>query len=314
VLAQFVTPRVVQNNLPNVAIGEWGPTLKIVERYYSSNGVPIDEDKDWINNSWYADRFKVRPTASNAANGNEILFVKEGERTAYLHYNREPRFYASVGFDRGIYFGFGYIQADVKYCQCFNGEVSGPLPGSGSSITGYFAKKMHHFKNIQTATTYSREYYPFPVYRLADLYLMYAEAVNEVEGPNGPNSGKMFEYLDAVRERAGLAGVKESWANFSINPDKPNSQDGLREIIQRERTIELAFEGKRFWDIRRWNKIRELNEQPRGWNIMGENEKDFYQVVNVDSRMINFTTKDNFFPIRESNLYVNNHLIQNYGW
>jgi hypothetical protein len=202
----------------------------------------------------------------------------------------------------------------VKHLECFNGQVSGYQGGSGYSITGYTAKKMHSVKDIVTTTSFSREFYPFPIYRLADLYLMYAEAVNEAEGPDGPNSGKMFEYLDAIRDRGGLAGVKESWVKFSTNPNKPNSQAGLREIIQRERTIELAFEGKRFWDIRRWKKITELNEQPRGWNIMGENEEDFYKVINAYPRTITFSTKDYFFPIKQSDLYVNDHLIQNYGW
>jgi hypothetical protein len=125
----------------------------------------------------------------------------------------------------------------------------------------------------------------------------------------------MFEDLDAIRDRAGLAGVKDSWANHSIDPDKPTrSKEGLRDIIQRERTIELMFEGKRYWDVRRWKKIAELNEQPRGWNAEGKTEEDFYKVINVHDRNIVFSVKDYFFPIKEDNLYVNEHLIQNYGW
>jgi hypothetical protein len=292
---------------------EWAPTLKIVERYYSSNGVPIDEDKDWVvNNSWYENRYKVRPEAPS---GDEIYLVKEDKRTVNLHFNREPRFYASIGFDKGIYFGSGYYDfKDVKYCDFFNGEMSGFNPAAGYSASGYSIKKIHSFKDNQTPTSWTGEYFPFPIYRLADLYLMYAEAVNEAEGPNGPNSAKMFGYLNDIRDRAGLEGVKESWAKYSTNPTKPDSKEGLREIIQRERTIELAFEGKRFWDIKRWRKISELNEQPKGWYVEGENEEDFYRVVNLHPTTITFTTKDYFFPIREYNLYVNDQLVQNYGW
>ncbi|MEA4917210.1 RagB/SusD family nutrient uptake outer membrane protein [Proteiniphilum sp.] len=300
--------RLSSETLGNVT-SQWAPTLKIVEAYYSSNGVPIDEDIQWLNNGWYENRHKIREEASS---GDEKYYVKEGEKTVYLHYNREPRFYASVGFDKGIYFGSGYYSfpSNVKHCDFLNLGHSGFQGGSGYSITGYSAKKMHSFKDALTATSYSIEYYPFPILRLADLYLMYAEALNEVEGP----SEEIYYYLDLIRKRAGLEGVKESWLKYSSIPNKPDTKEGLRQIIHRERMIELAFEGKRFWDLRRWKEISELNNQPRGWNIMGETPEDFYQIVTVAKVPVKFTIKDYFWPIKESNLSVNKNLIQNYGW
>jgi hypothetical protein len=288
---------------------QWAPTLKMVEKYYSSNGVPIDEDIDWQDEGWYENRYNVREEPSS---GDEIYYVAEGEQTAYLHYNREPRFYASLGFDKGIYFGNGYYDFpdNVKYCDFLNLGYSGYQGGSEYSITGYSAKKMHSFKNAVTSTQTSVEYYPFPIMRLANLYLMYAEALNEYSGP----SDEIFYYLDLIRERAGLEGVKDSWNKYSSNPNKPDTKNGLREIIQQERTIELAFEGKRFWDIRRWKKISELNEQPKGWNILGETPEDFYRVTNVAKTPVEFSIKDYFWPIKEENLTTNKNLIQNYGW
>lgn len=314
-LAKNATPRVVRldaQRLNNFA-AEWAPTIKIVERYYSANGVPINEDKDWTNNSWYNNRYKIRPEPSS---GDEIYRVKENERTVYLHYNREPRFYGNVAFDKGIFYGSGYytFPDNVKYSDFFNLQVSGFQGGSGYSITGYGVKKMSNIKNTQTNNSTSYEYFPFPIYRLADLYLMYAEALNESEGPSGANSGELFKYLDEVRKRAGLEPTKQAWSKYSNNPNKPNDKDGLREIIHQERTIELAFEGKRFWDIRRWRKINELNIQPLGWNIMGENSEDFYNLTNVYPRKISFSVKDYFFPLKEQTLNVNRNLIQNYGW
>lgn len=316
VLAQNSTPRVVRldpERLNNFS-AEWSPTLKIVERYYSANGVPIREDKEWVSNSWYNNRYKIRPEASS---GDEKYLIKENENTVYLHFNREPRFYASIGFDKGIFYGSGYYSfpGNVKHCDFINLQVSGYQGGSGYSQTGYAAKKMSHFKNTQTTNSTSYEYFPFPIFRLADLYLMYAEAVNEAEGPSGPNSDKLFQYLDDVRDRAGLEPTKQAWSKYSTNPDKPLSKDGLREIIHQERTIELAFEGKRFWDIRRWRKLEELNEQPQGWNIIGETPEDFYKVINVYPRKkIKFTVRDYFFPLKEQTLNVNGNLLQNYGW
>ncbi|MEA4917206.1 RagB/SusD family nutrient uptake outer membrane protein [Proteiniphilum sp.] len=311
-LAQYTTPRIVRLNadMLNHCMSEIAPTLKMVDKYYSSNGVPIEEDKDWQNSGWYQDRYKVRDIPST---GEEKYYVKEGEKTVYLHYNREPRFYASIGFDKGIYYGSGYYNfpSNVKYCDFLNKGHSGYQGGSGYSISGYAIKKLHHFKNVQQySLTSTPEYFPFPILRLADLYLMYAEALNEAEGP----SEDVYYYLDLVRERAGLEGVRESWQKYSSNPGKPDTKDGLRKIIQQERTIELAFEGKRFWDIRRWKQISVLNESVQGWNIMGETSEDFYNITTLSRDKLDFTVKDYLWPIKESDLLVNKNLVQNYGW
>ena len=292
---------------------EWGPTLKLVEKYYSANGVPIREDKDWIDNGWYENRYKVRPEPSS---NDEIYLVKEGRKTAYLHFNRELRFYASLGFDQGIYYGNGYytFPDNVRWTEFFSKKFSGMTSASECySITGYAAKKMHCFKNSVTRTDHNVEYYPFPVFRLADLYLLYAEALNEYYGTSA--SDECLFYIDQIRDRADLKGVKDSWNQFSLFPDKPNTQDGLREIIRNERTIELAFEGTRFWDIRRWKQIQELNEQPQGWNALnGDVEEDFYNVTVVCQRPVRFTVKDYFWPVSEGEISVNKNLVQNYGW
>ncbi len=306
--AQAKIMRIANENIEN-AKTEWAPTLKMAGIYYSSNGVPIEEDIQWKNNGWYDNRYKVRPEASA---GDEVYYVKEGEKTAWLHYNREPRFYASLGFDKGIYFGNGYYDfpSTVKYCDFLNLAFSGKAAYENYSITGYSVKKMHSFKNALTQTSYSIEYFPFPVLRLANLYLMYAEALNEINGP----TDEIFSYLDLIRARVGLEGVRDSWRKYSSNPNKPDTKEGLRKIIHQERTIELAFEGKRFWDLRRWKEIDVLNDQPRGWNIMGESTEDFYRVTLVAQVPVKFTVKDYFWPIKESNLTVNKNLLQNYGW
>lgn len=310
-LSQQAQAKIIRMNaeLFNNARPEWAPTIKMAGIYYSSNGVPIDEDTQWQDNGWYDKRYKLRPEVSS---GDEIYYVQKGMQTVYLHYYREPRFYASLGFDKGVYFGNGYYSfpSTVKYCDFFNKGISGRQSSSAYSITGYSAKKMHNFKNAQQAASTSVEYYPFPIIRLADLYLMYAEALNEVNGP----TAEVLSYVDKVRARAGLKGVKESWANYSNKPNKPDTKDGMRQIIHQERNIELAFEGKRFWDIRRWKEINVLNDQPLGWNVFGETNDDFYKLVNVAQVPVKATVKDYFWPIKESDLSVNKNLIQNYGW
>ena len=106
---------------------------------------------------------------------------------------------------------------------------------------------------------------------MSSLYLWYAEALNE-SGETDIN--KIFEYVDKVRERASLKGVEESWKAYSTNSDKLNTLTGRREIIQQERLIEFAFEGQRYWDMRRW--LRAHTEFPKpltGWNLKGKQPK-----------------------------------------
>lgn len=294
--------------------GEWAPTLKAVEQYYSSKGVPIKYDKDWVSNGWYDNRYKIRPEVSA---GDEKYLVEEGERTVYLHFNREPRFYASVAFDKGVYFGAGWYQFEtnrnVKYANYLNLQPAGYQAGAAYSVTGYSVKKLYGLHAIQEANRVNAGvFFPFPIFRLADLYLMYAEALNEAEGPTNPD---VFEYVNKVRRRAGLDDLQYAWDTYTNLPaGYYNDKDNLREIIRQERAIELAFEGKRFWDLRRWRKITEFNEPPLGWYVEGETPEDFYNVTNLPKTPLRFTIKDYFWPIKESNLYVNKNLKQNYGW
>lgn len=77
---------------------------------------------------------------------------------------------------------------------------------------------------------------------LADLYLLYAEAVNEID----PQDERVLTYLNKVRQRAGLSNIEE------LNPAIEGNQELQRLAIQRERRIELATEGQRYFDVRRW--------------------------------------------------------------
>src|SRR5699024_2686781 len=111
---------------------------------------------------------------------------------------------------------------------------------------------------LQTDGSYQLNPYPFPYIRLADLYLYYAEALNEVGGP----SEEAFKYINKVRERAGIPSVEDSWSNFSKEPSRYTTKDGFRKIIHTERLIEMAFEGNRYWDLRRWKEAEEIMNNP----------------------------------------------------
>ncbi len=284
--------------------GELSPPLKIAEMFYSENGVPIDEDKTWD----YGNRYDLR-----TAGHNDRLYVREGYTTANLHFNRESRFYASLGFDGGIWYGQGNYDdkkdLELFYPKTKMGEYNG-RQSDRSTVTGYFIKKLIHFENVVSqGTNYTVNNYPWPIIRLSDLYLLYAEALNESEGP-GP---EVHRYLNLVRQRAGLPTVEDAWDNYSNNPQKYTTQNGLRDIIHRERLIELAFEGHRFWDLRRWKEsARVLNAPIKGWNAAEENPATYYVPVTLFDQK--FGLKDYFWPIRDAHIVSNRNLVQNIGW
>lgn len=282
--------------------------INIAELFYSENGVPIDEDLNYD--------FQNRYLTSPVTDSSQIYYLGQNFETALLNQNREPRFYANLGFDGGVWFGNGRYK-DIGMgspnetswiLKAKAGEVSGKVSTLHYSATGYFVKKYSHFETSGT-TSLSYNRMSFPAIRLADLYLLYAEARNEFLGPDA----EVYEYINKVRERAGLKGVIESWENYSTYPDKPLTKEGLREIIQQERMIELIFEGKRFWDVRRW-KIAEdtFNKPIKAWNIDGKTTNEYYNAITIES--MEFNIRDYFWPIKEHSLRVNPNLIQNPYW
>jgi hypothetical protein len=108
--------------------------------------------------------------------------------------------------------------------------------------------------------------------------------------------------------------VQDAWTKYSTNPLKYTTKAGLREIIKRERAIEMAFEGSRFWDLRRWKDAAyELNQPVKGWTTTGTTEDTYYQVRTIFQQRF-IAPRDYLWPVRLSNLSVNNNLVQNPGW
>jgi hypothetical protein len=293
------------NNAGNNSVnGTLAPTIKIIEQFYTKNGVPIDEDKTLD----FSNKNQLR-----AGTHDERFNNIENYRTARLHFDRENRFYANVGFDGGVwYMENSPSQTDEN---TWTTQLRLGLFGSGVSvpITTYYPKKLVNWKfAFKDGNSSHIEEYPWPMLRLADLYLMYAEALNESEGP----TADVFLYLDKIRKRAGLEGVKESWAKYAFNSAKPTTKEGLRAIIQRERNIEMSFEGSRFWDLRRWKlAAQELNKNITGWdrNQDKDHPELFYQEQTFYQQRF-VAPRDYFWPIKESDLLVNPNLVQNPGW
>lgn len=295
--------RLVSNNLSNGS-SEYCATLKIAEQYYTNNGIPINEDPEWN----YENRYAVQK-----ADEKDKLYIETGQETAVLNFNREPRFYAGLAFDRSVFEGSGKTtDSDRWHIHARKSEVSGFRSVGEHIPTGYFIKKLISYETVTgtTSSTFNAKRYSFPVVRLADLYLLYAEALNETK--NVPDA-EVYKYIDLVRERAGLKGVVESWLKSSYT-NKPTTQAGMREIIHQERLIELAFEGQRFWDIRRWKEaLKLLNEPVQGWNYQGQELDSYYTVTTYWAKRV-FSTRDYLWPLKTETITINSNLVQNPGW
>jgi hypothetical protein len=214
--------------------------IATTELFYTNNGVPINEDKNWD----YVNRNQLRD--GDAANTD---YIKQGYTTIKAHFDREPRFYGSIGFDGGIWFGNGILDGASPHYVEARGQSSlaGPKTLQKTNITGYWPKKLANYLTAYD-DGFSWVDFSMPMMRMGGLYLLYAEALNEVNGP----TTTAISYVDKIRARAGLEGVADSWSKYSKNPSKPGTKDGLRDIIHQERRIELCFEGQSGWDLRRW--------------------------------------------------------------
>lgn len=299
----FATPRLTSKSVVNAFSNPstFSVPISIQELFYTDNGVPINEDKTWD----YNNRYDIE-----IGDWDSRYYIKEGYSTVSAHFEREPRFYANIAFDGSIWFGNGVLdQNNPLYVQARgNKSLAGPKDNIRLNITGYWPKKLVHYQSV-----YDDGFQPIgfrmPLMRLAGLYLLYAEALNEIDGP----TEEVYSYIDKVRERAGLLGVKEAWSAYAKNPNKPSSKEGLRDIIQQERRIELCFEAQSGWDLRRWKKLQEVMSSPlQGWSIYESHPENYYRPQNVITPV--FGLKDYLWPIKNSNLVVNPNLVQNPYW
>jgi hypothetical protein len=305
----------------------YAPTLRIIEQFYTKNGIPIEEDAEWTDKLGDHNLFE---TTRDITQNDRLHFHYSSatQHSAVVHFDREPRFYGAISFDRGTFYGLnpdGYARDNGPDYHNMHKTLWDPSfmwqNDERYPITGYLVKKLINYRTSinltgQDEPTYMP--YPFPAIRLADLYLMYAEALNEAT-PGGddvsPNP-EAYKWIDTVRARTGLRGVVVSWNDHAIaaQKTKPLTKGGLRQIIQRERLNELAFEGARFWDLRRWLLAKDYmdNKPIRGLNSKTKDYNEFYKVQTLFIQK--FHERNYFWPIKTETVLRNPLLKQSPGW
>jgi hypothetical protein len=268
------------------------PTANYVNLYGMENGLPLDDPES-------------------------------GFDPNYPFQNRDPRFYHDIVFD-----GFQYVNSsmpeDMEYLRYASLYTDGPMRQvSNASRTGYFYQKLvpHTANKYDGAYNWSGNLHTYlPYMRLADIYLMYAEACAAAGGAtySASNFSKTAEdAINTLRDRVGAGHVA---AKFTGDPQL------FMDEVRRERAVELAFEGFRFNDLRRWLL---LTEEPYNIKTSQEFERveddSFYedndprdaQVANFREKVIltrQFGKKHYWLPLKISDTSMYPEFSQNPGW
>ena len=246
---------------------------------------------------------RINPTqnfvdAFPMANGYPITDPSSGYSANDPYAGRDPRLAEYV-----IYNGATY-----KDTQIITGTYSTDNNGLGkistSTRTGYYLRKLLRDDCNPNPSATNAQYH-YPVYiRYTELFLAYAEAANEAWGPTGAGAHGFSAY-DVIKALHDRAGVGNDYLN-SISGDKAK----MRELIRNERRIELSFENKRFWDMRRWKL--DLTETATGMKIDQVGGALQYTKIDVEPR--NYAAHMYYGPIPETEVLKWSNLDQNQGW
>lgn len=225
------------------------------------------------------------------ADGVALSDLPANERANYekdpLYKDRDPRLFATIvlpGDDRSF--------SNYVY-EPFKDGGADQVGKVGASRTGYWIKK---FLNDEDRSSGRGSLY-FPLYRYAEVLLDYVECLIETGDWQNPDVEK---YINMIRNRAGMP---------SMNKAVCNTQEKVRQLYRRERRVELCFEGKRYWDIRRWGIGNEtMNGLAEGaWNPTTNS------FVVVETRNCSFP-KYNAWPIPQTEETANPNIEQPTGW
>jgi len=223
--------------------------------------------------------------------GYPVSHPSSGFVPAKPYLNRDPRLAKYVIFNGDSYKGTVInTVSDVK-------DGIGAI--ETSTRTGYYLKKHLNSTVNLTPGSIQGQVHFYTLMRYTEAFLMYAEAANMAWGPNGDPRGYGFTARTIMAKIRSTAG---------ISPDSYlpliTTKEAMDDLIRNERRLELAFEGSRFWDIRRWNDLSKMKEAVKGTLDGGLSS------VNVEERK--YLDYMIYGPVPDSE--VRKGLDQNIGW
>ena len=255
--------------------------------------------------------------AYGMANGLPLDDPDSGFDPTHPWKDRDPRFYHDIVYD-GVQVVEGTIKPEEnRYANMYTGGSY--RDDINESRTGYFLYKFIPMlaNNYDMGSTYMKLYIDCPYLRLADCYIMYAEACAAAGGANYKASNCPLNALDAVnkiRERAGVAGV----ADKNIT-----NKNKFMDEVRRERACELAFEGFRFIDLRRWllldkapYNVKTSQEFTRAGEFDPKHPEETLVSGYMEKTILKreFTDKHWWLPLKRKDTSIYPEFFQNPGW
>ena len=268
--------------------GEINPSQNLVDAFPMANGLPV--------------------TASNS-----------GYDAKNPYADRDPRLSHYI-----IYNGAKFRNIDIVTGRYANskGEVKDNIENvSTSTRTGYYMSKLlREDVNPQSSNLVAQQHI-YARIRYTEIFLAFAEAANDAWGPTGDGGTghSAYDIIKAIRERAGIAPEIPGVERVDVYLEEcKNNKDMMTSLIRNERRIELCFENKRFWDLRRW--MLPLNEPVDGVEITKiDADKDpdpdnlVYRRFKVEDRKFD-SSYQYYGPIPRGEILKWSQLTQNKGW
>ncbi|KJF45268.1 RagB/SusD family nutrient uptake outer membrane protein [Draconibacterium sediminis] len=254
-------------------VNQMAPTQELVDDYLMMNGRTIDD-------------------ANSGYDENDPYVRRDPRLTATVVYHEFPWKLPS-GTIQTIYIKPGTAPDESAEVDEYKGQ------GTNSTSTGYYMRKYYDPQSLASFTSGLN----LILIRYADVLLMYAEAKNEL---SQMDENVWNSTIKVIRERAGFSDAS------ALNFDSSLSQADLRDIIRRERRIELALEGLRIFDIRRWETAETvLNGNPHGAKYGDPSMDNGY--IRLDKRTFN-PERDYLWAVPQSQKDINPNLGQNPGY
>jgi hypothetical protein len=261
--------------------GALGVTQTMVDAYYMANGLPITDPASGYVETGFSDY--------------QAPFDVQARSTFNQWVNREPRFYVGVTYNRSYWLNQYSSPTPVITIMEFSGNSGRIQSTSDVTPTGYIVRKNVALNGNNRGVV---------LLRLANVYLNYAEALNEYD----PGNTDILKYLNLVRKRAGIP-------EFGNDPGQipaPAGQAAMREAIRAERRVELAFENVRYFDTRRWLISEQTNNGPFYGMNLAANGNAFYEKTVLEVRT--FQQRDYLWPIPNNEVLKDPNMVQNTGW
>lgn len=304
--------------------GGWnthGLTQKMVDAYYMNDGSDCPGKDRELNGGNGTERLTGFTTLQDYRQGK---YKPLAANVSLQYANREPRFYASVGYNGSVWEYLSDPEPTHHNRQTFyyRGSGNGYNNSQFYLRTGISVKKYVNQTDVPDREDYRNiKDKAEPAIRYADILLLYAEALNELEGTYSIASwdkNTTYTIQRNIEEiQKGIHPIRIRGGVPDYDTQIYSNKNLLRDKIKRERMIEFMGEGKRYFDLRRWKDApKELNQQIYGCNIMmdANHKSEFHQIIPINNLRMTFSDRMYFWPIRHSELKHNSRLTQNPGW